>query len=121
MVAVLWGCVYIYDYLLSTGFISREVYEKFIIQSRRLKGVVIGQFTPYLWEYDFVHTWGRPDSVDEAEFAEEQKIFRKSIDFKRTGFNELKKEISAELASIGALSAFIEEGGKSREAVMDLS
>ena len=121
MVAVLWGCVYIYDYLLSIGLISREVYEKFIIQSRRLKGLVIGQFTPYLWEYDFVHTWGRPDSLDEAEFAEEQKIFRKSIDFKRAGFNELKKELSAELASIGALSDFIEEGGKSKEAVMDLS
>lgn len=82
---------------------------------------MIGQFTPDLWEYSFVHTWGRPDSVAEAEFTEERNIFRKSIDFKRAAFNELKKEISAELENIGALSAFIEEGGKSKEAVLDLS
>ena len=81
---------------------------------------MIGLFTPDLWEYSFVHTWGRPDSVSETGFTEERKIFRKSIDFKRAGFNELKKEISAELENIGALSAFIEEGGKGRKAVLDL-
>jgi hypothetical protein len=121
MVAVLWGCVYIYDYLLSIGLISSELYEKFSTQARRLKGLVIGLFTPDLWEYSFVHAWGRPDSVSETEFTEERKIFRKSIDFKRAGFNELKKEISAELENIGALSAFIEEGGRGRKAVLDLS
>ncbi len=121
MVAVLWGCSYIYDFLSGTGLISSEVYEKFITQSGRLKGLMIGQFTPDLWEYSFVHTWGRPDSVSETEFTEERKIFRKSINFKRAGFNELKKEISAELENIGALSTCIEEGGKGRKAVLDLS
>ncbi len=89
---------------LPAGFLEEcdagEVYEKFIIQSWRLKGLLIGLFTPDLWEYSFVHTWGRPDSVSETEFTEERKIFRKSINFKRAGFNELKKEISAELADI---------------------
>ena len=110
---------------LPAGFLEEcdagEVYEKFITQSGRLKGLVIGLFTPDLWEYSFVHTWGRPDSVSETEFTEERKIFRKSINFKRAGFNELKKEISAELENIGALSTYIEEGGKGREAVLGLS
>ncbi len=121
MVAVLWGCVYIYDYLLSIGLISKEVHEKFIIQSRRLKGLVIGQFTPDLWDYDFVHTWRRPDSVSETEFEEEYKIFRKSYSFKREGFDKFKKEIPAELGRIGELAGYIIEGGKSKKAVMDLS
>lgn len=121
MVAVLWGCVYIYDFLLSIGLISRMVFEKFINESKRLKGIVIGQFSYDLWRYEFVHTWQRPDSVAETEFLEEQKIFRKSIEFRPAQFNDFQKHISEELENIGELSYFITEGGKGEETTLDLS
>lgn len=121
MTAVLWGCVYIYDFLLSVELISTGVYEKFIDESKRLKGIVIGQFTDDLWKYEFVHTWQKPDSVSETEFLEEQKIFRKSIEFKPAKFADLKENISEELENIGALASFIIEGGKNEKVKLDLS
>ena len=121
MVSVLWGSVYIYDFLRSIALISQMTYDDFFEQSRRLKGLVIGQFAPDLWDYDFVHTWGRPDSVSETEFEEEHKIFRKSYSLKRDGFDKFRKEISAELERIGELAGFIIEGGKQDKKGPDLS
>jgi hypothetical protein len=112
MVAVLWGCVFIYDFLRSIELISQNAYDEFLEQSRRLKGIAIGQFIHDLWEYDFVHTWGSPDSVSETEFEEEHKIFRKSYSFKRDSFDKYRKEISSELERIGELAGYIIEGGK---------
>ena len=121
MVAVLWGCVYIYDFLRSIELISQKTYDDLLEQSRRLKGIVIGQFVHDLWDYDFVHTWGRPGNVSETEFEEEHKIFRKSYSFKRDGFGEFRKEISAELIRIGELAGYIIEGGKQDKKGPDLS
>ena len=112
MVAVLWGCLYIYDFLRSVELINQGTYDDFFEQSRRLKGVVIGQFITDLWRYDYVHTWHRPDSVSESEFEEEQKIFRKSFSFKPHDFDKFREEISPELERIGELAAFIIKGGK---------
>lgn len=121
MVAVLWGCVYIYDFLVSVGLISMTIYEKYINESKRLKGIVIGQFTDELWKYEFVHTWQRPDGVSETEFLEEQKIFRKSIEFIPANFNDLKEKLSGELENIGTLASCIIEGGKNEKVKLDLS
>jgi hypothetical protein len=112
MAAVLWGCVYIYDFLRNIELISQKIYDEFLEQSKRLKGVAIGQFIHYLWEYDFVHTWGRPDSISETEFEEEHKIFRKSYSFKRDSFEKHRMDISSELERIGDLAGYIIEGGK---------
>jgi hypothetical protein len=121
MAAVLWGCVYIYDFLLSVGLISKTIYWKFINESKRLKGIVICQFTSDLWKTEFVHTWQKPDSVSETEFLEEQKIFRKSIEFKPAKFSDLKENISEELENIGELASFIIEAGKKEKVKLDLS
>lgn len=112
MVAVLWGSVYIYDFLRNIELINHKTHDELLEQSRRLKGIVIGQFVHYLWEYDFVHTWDRPDSVSETEFEEEHKIFRKSYSLQRDNFYKHRKEFSSELERIGELADYIIEGGK---------
>lgn len=112
MFAVLWGSVYIYDFLLSIGLIKQETYDRFINVSRVLKGKVIGQFANELWTSDFIHRWEKPDGISRTEFEEEAKIFRKSISFKDYEFEKFRVEISDELENIGELSGFIIKGGK---------
>ena len=112
MIAILWGSVYIYDFLLSIGLISQKTYDNFLRASRVLKGKVIGQFTKELWNSDFVHRWGKPDGISSTEFEEEGKIFQKSVSFTDFEFAKLKVEIADELENIGELSEFIIEGGK---------
>lgn len=112
MVAVLWGSVYLYDFLKSYEIINPETHNSFIQTTKLLKGVVIGNFAPDLWNFNFVHSWQKPDSISEIEFIEEEKIFRKSFTFKRQSFDQFKNEISEELANIGELSEFIIEADK---------
>jgi hypothetical protein len=107
MIAILWGSVYVYDFLHQYDLISENIFKDFLTVSRRLKAKVITLFTSELWDSNFVHYWEKPDCISEAEFSEENKIFRKSISFKQQYFSELKSEISDELSKIGELSDFI--------------
>lgn len=112
MIAVLWGSVYIYEFLHKTRVISTETFQNFIEISRILKGKVIGQYTPYLWNSNFVHYWEKPETISEAEFIEENNIFKKSILFEYENFDHFRDTISDELTKIGELSDYIIEGGK---------
>ena len=121
MIAVLWGSIYIYDFLKSIEIISQEIFDNFLEASKILKGKVIGQYTSDLWNSNFVHSWEKPDSISAIEFSEEENIFKKSIKFKHQEFTELQNEITDELAKIGELSAYIIEGGKNDENKYDTS
>ena len=112
MIAVLWGSVYVYDFLLSIGLINETTYTNFIKTSKILKGAVIANFTHELWNSNFVHYWEKPDSISEIEFNEESKIFQKSISIKNQEFTKIKKEINDELNNIGELSDFIMQGAE---------
>jgi hypothetical protein len=113
MIAVLWGSVYIYEFLKSIEIIDKMTFDKLIDVSRVLKGKVIGQYTSDLWNSNFVHVWEKPESISNIEFKEEEKIFKKSLVFKHQKFTRLRGEISEELNKIGGLSEFIINGGKS--------
>lgn len=115
MIAVLWGSVYVYDFLKAIEIIKQNTFDNFIEITRILKGKVIGQFTSDLWNSNFVHLWEKPDSISTIEFIEEEKIFKKSILFTHQRFIRLRSEISKELANIGELSTYIIEGGKTAE------
>ena len=115
MIAVLWGSVYVYDFLKAIEIIKQNTYDNFIEITKILKGKVIGQFTSDLWNSNFVHLWKKPDSISTIEFIEEEKIFKKSILFTHKKFTRLRSEISKELANIGELSTHIIEGGKTEE------
>lgn len=112
MVAVLWGSVYLYDFLRSYEIIDQETHTGFIQTTKQLKGKVIATYYQDLWNFNFVHSWQKPDSISEIEYIEEEKIFRKSFNFKQISFEQFKNEISEELANIGELSEYIIEGVK---------
>lgn len=120
MIAVLWGSVYIYDFLNSIKIIDQKTFDKFINVSRVLKGKVIGQFTSVLWKSNFVHVWEKPDIISFAEFNEEENIFRKSLLLKPQKFTRVISEIYEELNKIGELSEFIIEGSKSDNSNFEL-
>ncbi|MBW6535798.1 MAG: SEC-C domain-containing protein [Mariniphaga sp.] len=113
MIAILWGSVYIYDFFHKRNIISEEIFLDFVQTTKELKGKIIGQYTPDLWNSNFIHSWKKPDCISETEFLEENKIFKKSITFKYQKFSRLRSNISEELSKIGELSHFIIEGGKS--------
>ncbi len=112
MIAVLWGSVYVYDFLRAIGIIKQNTFDNFIAITKILKGKEIGQFTSDLWNYNFVHLWEKPDSISTDEFIEEEKIFKKSILFTHQKFTKLRSKISKELENIGELATHIIEGGK---------
>jgi hypothetical protein len=115
MIAVLWGSVYVYDFLKTIEIINQDTFDNFIKTTKILKGKVIGQFTSDLWNSNFVHLWEKPDSISTIEFIEEEKIFKKSILFTHQKFTRLRSKISKELANIGELATYIIEGGKTKE------
>ena len=121
MIAVLWGSIYIYEFLKSIEIIDQKTFDKLIDVSRVLKGKVIGQFTSSLWNSNFIHVWEKPDSISSNEFNEEEKIFKKSLLLKPQRFTQLRSEISEELNKIGELSEFIINGGKSDDNNSELS
>lgn len=121
MIAILWGSVYIFEFFFKNNFISEETFHDFLETSQKLKGKVIGQFTPDLWNSNFVHTWEKPDCISETEFIEEHHIFKKSISFKHQKFTRLRSYISEELSKIGELAHFIIEGGKDDPKTHDTS
>jgi len=112
MIAVLWGSVYVYDFLRSIDLINDETHTNFITTSRIFKGKIIANFMSELWNSNFVHYWEKPDSISEIEFNEESKIFQKSISIKNEEFKKIKKEIKDELDNIGELSEFIVQGDR---------
>ncbi len=75
MIAILWGSVYIFEFLRKHQIISEKSFGEFIVVSRSLKGKAIGQFTSDLWNSNFVHEWEKPDCILETEFQEENNIF----------------------------------------------
>jgi hypothetical protein len=112
IIAILWGSVYIYDFFYRSNIISKGLFLDFMQTAKQLKGKIIGQYTPDLWNSNFIHSWIKPDCILETEFLAEEKIFQKSISLKHQKFNSLRSNISEELSEIGELSNFIIEGGK---------
>lgn len=121
MIAVLWGSLYIYDFLKSIEIISQKTFDDFEEILNVVKGIVIGQFTSDLWNSNFIHAWEKPQSMSTVEFIEEEKIFKKSFLLKNKKFNKLRSEISEELENIGSLSEYIIEGGKTVESKKTVS
>lgn len=121
MIATLWGSVYIYDFLHQLEIIPTVVYEDFLKTAQKLKGTLIGTFTPDLWRSNFVHHWMKADSVSDNEFREEHNIFTKSISIKYEDFSVTSEELSDELSKIGPLADYIIKGGESRMIKDDFS
>ncbi|MCB0845822.1 MAG: hypothetical protein KDE26_21375 [Bacteroidetes bacterium] len=78
--AIVWGSCYAYDFLKEAGLISEPMYEETQVIIKELKKALIEENPSYLWEYDFVHEWPKPEQVTEEEFEKEKEIFGEGFD-----------------------------------------
>lgn len=111
-VTVLWGSVYVYDFLLSLGLISQATYDNFKQIANELKGEKIIDMKSRLWENNFIHEWTKPDSISEQEFEAERRIFEKTFTLKLEEQDNFLTLIAEELESMGEFSPFILQGEK---------
>lgn len=109
---LLWGFVYIYDFLFSNNLISEKYYKTITHKIKELKGKSIAISLNRLWSYDFVHQWKKPDSISDDEFNYEQNIFKKSISIEHQKFDLQVKHIEDDLSKMGELAHHILEYGK---------
>ncbi|MFP4548983.1 MAG: SEC-C metal-binding domain-containing protein [Fidelibacterota bacterium] len=73
---LIWGAVYFYDFLNSYEIIGDQEYQIAISVINKVKEKYKSNNEPDLWEYTFIHSWEKPDSISEQEFLEEEKTFR---------------------------------------------
>lgn len=74
-----WGSIYVYDFLYKNEYISKKTYDHAIGGIYDLQHELIEEYTNNLWKYEFVHTWGKPDSMSDEEYTFEKDLFRTSI------------------------------------------
>ena len=79
--AVAWGMVYVYDFLYKHAYISDKVYNNALEVIDGIKVEIVEGYVNSLWEYDFVHAWGKPDSISDEEFNAEKELFDNSFYF----------------------------------------
>lgn len=111
---LLWGGIYVYDFLFNNNLVSEQYYNSIIIKIKQLKGQSIAFDLDTLWHYDFVHGWEKPDSISTNEFKHEQRIFEKSMFIKNEEFHAQVKHIEDDLDQIGELSNYIIKSGEGR-------
>jgi hypothetical protein len=80
LVAIVWGIPYIYEFLRKKEVIRESLCKDAIAATKTLKTKIIKLFETQLWKYSFVHRWLPPDSISEAEFANEASNFATSIE-----------------------------------------
>ncbi len=79
-IGLLWGSVYLYDFLLSREIITDSMHRNIMRSVGALKKDVIKGFRKSLWKYDFVHRWASPDSISDDDFAAESELFSKTTE-----------------------------------------
>ena len=77
--AVLWGIPYVYNFLKMNQLISEEIALEALQSITMMKMELIEAREDSLWEYSFVHSWGRPDSVEEEDFLSEKEYFERTF------------------------------------------
>ncbi len=106
MMAAIWGGVFVYDFLVQRNLIDEKGTEDFYQTNKKIKGRLIAELYYDSWMYSFIHTWGKPDSVDSKEFEQEKAIFKKSH-----GLTDSQRDIGLafpdEMAEMGGLSKYI--------------
>ena len=90
-IGILWGSVYLYDFLLSKEIITDSMHRETIETVDVLKKHVIKAFRRSLWKYDFVHRWTPPDSVSGDDFAAESELFSKTTEAQEPLGDELPR------------------------------
>ncbi|GEM_PF-5652880 len=77
--ALLWGVVYLYEFLFSVELISYATYFNALESFELLKKDAISRYKSTLWKFDFVHRWTKPSSISQEKFDNEKQLFRNSF------------------------------------------
>lgn len=77
--ASLWGLPYIYDFLSDQALVAEEIKENSLKHIKAIKKMLMHSYRQELWNFDFVHAWGKPASISMEEWSEEQDKFAKSF------------------------------------------
>jgi len=85
--AVLWGLQYVYDFLKLNLLVSDDNYFDALEFIKYTRMELIEGLRDSVWEYDFVHSWVKPDSISEEEFNKEKEYFEKTF-YEKTDIKE---------------------------------
>lgn len=75
---LLWGMVYIYDFLYEQGIIPELIYRSALKIINWNKPEIMLAYSSKLWKYSFVHRLSKPESVNEDIFNAERELFIKT-------------------------------------------
>ncbi len=103
---VLWGSVYVYEFLENIGLISQTDLQRYLSEINSIKGKTIGSFREYLWKKNFVHLWVKPNSVSEEEFAQEKALFEETFLIKQGEFLSFKEKVKEKYPLVVELGDF---------------
>lgn len=106
MIAILWGSVYVYEFLEKIGLIPQHDLQKYLSEINSIKGKVIGTFDEYLWQVNFVHHWIKPDYIDESTFIQEKELFEETCLTKYEGLNDFKEKVKENFPLVVELGNF---------------
>jgi len=77
--AVLWGIPYVYDFLKMNQLIPEEVAFNALQYITWMKMNLIDGQEDSICAYSFVHSWGKPDSIEEEDFLKEKIFFERAF------------------------------------------
>jgi len=98
LVAIIWGGVYVYDFLKSIDLIGEEAYQNSINTLKASKDKILIHYKADLWETSFITQWKKPECVSEKEFEGEKEVFKESYSTIKAKSSEIPQEIRDELA-----------------------
>lgn len=74
---ILWGGLYLYDFLYDQDLIDRLTYRRSTVAIEAQIGRFMQSNAGAIWAYDFVHRWGDPPkSISEDRWTGQKKIFK---------------------------------------------
>jgi len=88
---LVWGMIYVYDFLLKYDYISDDVHATAMLAISSMQAEITMVRAENLWEYTFVHHWGKPDSVSERNFIIEKEAFERTFSQKQEITKEPKR------------------------------
>jgi hypothetical protein len=78
-IALLWGIPYVYDFLKINNLLKDDIYTEALKFVKHVKLEVLEGLKDSIWEYDFVHTWVKPDSISDQDYIKENEYFEKTF------------------------------------------
>lgn len=90
---LLWGIVYLYDFLYDQGIISEIVYKSALKIFEWARQEVLLAYSSILWKNSFVVRWPKPDSTEQELFNKEKELFISSFYNKEIDSNYFSKKV----------------------------